>query len=197
METKFEIIETDDYVLAVSSEEIKKGDWCLSTDKNFIIKLVNLPAFSCDKKIIAYQPKGNAPELEGILEILVEDDVEKLAEEYVNDNYPDYLDLKERAAAIEDVIWGYKAATKVYSEEDMIAFSIWRGTTNTKDFHNCKNPREQFQLWKTLKQPKTPKWFVAEPKIEYTEDGLDYQSDELKTKTINGKTYLKGKFTNK
>jgi hypothetical protein len=39
-------------IYITSDEEIKEGDWCLSTDKNFIIKLVNLPAFSCDKKII-------------------------------------------------------------------------------------------------------------------------------------------------
>jgi hypothetical protein len=39
-------------IYIISNEEIKEGDWCLSTDKNFIIKLVNLPAFSCDRKII-------------------------------------------------------------------------------------------------------------------------------------------------
>jgi hypothetical protein len=39
-------------IYITSDEEIKEGDWCLSTDKNFVIKLVNLPAFSCDKKII-------------------------------------------------------------------------------------------------------------------------------------------------
>jgi len=39
-------------IYITSDEEIKERDWCLSTDKNFIIKLVNLPAFSCDKKII-------------------------------------------------------------------------------------------------------------------------------------------------
>jgi hypothetical protein len=40
------------HIYITSDEEIKEGDWCLSTDKNFLIKLINLPAFSCDKKII-------------------------------------------------------------------------------------------------------------------------------------------------
>lgn len=30
----------------------------------------------------------------------------------------------------------------------MIEFSIWRTSTNTEDFHNCKNIEEQLQLWK-------------------------------------------------
>lgn len=33
-------------------------------------------------------------------------EIEKIATDYVNDNYPDYLNPKERAAAIEDVKWG-------------------------------------------------------------------------------------------
>ena len=41
-----------------------------------------------------------------------EEDIEKLAKKYVDDNYPHYTNLKEKAAAIEDVIWGYKAALK-------------------------------------------------------------------------------------
>ena len=39
-------------IYITSNKEIKEGDWCLSTNKNFVIKMVNLPAFACDKKII-------------------------------------------------------------------------------------------------------------------------------------------------
>jgi hypothetical protein len=40
------------YIYITNDEKPKYRDWCLSTDKNFLIKLVNIPAFSCDKKVI-------------------------------------------------------------------------------------------------------------------------------------------------
>jgi hypothetical protein len=44
-------------------------------------------------------------------------DIEKLAEQYVNTNYPEYVNPKEKAAAIEDVCWGYnKAKEMLYTE---------------------------------------------------------------------------------
>ena len=51
---------------------------------------------------------------------LYEDDVQKLAEQYVNTNYPEYTNPKEKAAAIEDICWGYnKAKETLYTEEDI------------------------------------------------------------------------------
>ena len=47
-------------------------------------------------------------------------DIEKLAEQYVNTNYPEYTNPKEKAAAIEDVCWGYnKAKETLYTEEQV------------------------------------------------------------------------------
>jgi hypothetical protein len=40
------------HIYITNNEKPKYRDWCLSTDKNFLIKLVNIPAFSCDKKVI-------------------------------------------------------------------------------------------------------------------------------------------------
>jgi hypothetical protein len=84
---KFEIIETPDYILAVSDEEIKEGDYCL-IDKSEMSNELKSEIFKVDKilnershnlldntsgwrfsksyssKIIAYRPKGNAPELD-------------------------------------------------------------------------------------------------------------------------------------
>jgi hypothetical protein len=218
MQTKFEIIETDSYILAVSDEEIKDENWVitdlLSIYPSLIVKVKEeegilwtmnddkldvLP--DRDRKIIAYQPKGNAPELEGILEILVEDDVEKLAKEFVKTN----LKRSSQAAGVMiGFIEGYKAATKAYSEEDLVKIIIKSvqfglGLTEPQNEGQAKRNDKKLNNFidktiQSLNQPKTPKWFVAEYKTEYTEDGLDYQSDELKTTTINGKEYLVGTY---
>jgi hypothetical protein len=64
METKFELIETSDYILAVSDEKIKKGDFIVLTN-NEIIEAEEDDSFPKRKcKIIAYQPKSNAVELD-------------------------------------------------------------------------------------------------------------------------------------
>ena len=84
MKTKFRIIETAEYYLAVSDEEIKKGDkvyWTdpegLTSDLNTVISVseeilflsepnsseLECYVYEC-KKIIAHQPTGNAPELD-------------------------------------------------------------------------------------------------------------------------------------
>jgi hypothetical protein len=190
MQTKFKIIETDSYILAVSDEEIKEGDWCVYNSGEIIQYLVKLNTDNL-KKIIIYTPKGNALELEGLPllpEMVVEDD---------------------------------KAATKVYSEEDLRKAFLEgnkypQESKYLPDFY-LGNYFEKFL--QSLKQP-TPKWFVAEmeyyyhtSKDLYTDAGFvkctkeQYESikseiptcplkTELKTTTINGKTYLVGKFVN-
>jgi hypothetical protein len=95
-----------------------------------------------------------------------------------------------------------KAATKMYSEEDLrkaIQFVTDNYTIDSWQNYDKKsgvNMSSGAIADKFIQSLKQPKWFVAEYKTEYTEDGLDYQSDELKTTTINGKTYLVGKYLN-
>ena len=240
METKFKIIETKDYTLAVSDEEIKddccyvlwKGKICNSKRsclsstikveyfddtehaEQFGEKDTYVEVYKNDcKKIIAHQPKNNAPELDLPLlpEIDVKDDVEKLAEEYVIDEsyLPVYKEECKRA-----YINGYKAATKVYSEEDLrkaidfgIRYTDERMTTDIVseifDIDCSGNLEETTQLFtQSLKQLKTPKWFVAETTgggeyLAGTVGGNEIWAEypiALKTTTINGKTYLIGKY---
>jgi len=94
---KFEIIYTTNYMLVVADEEIKE----------------NL------KKVIAHLPLNNAPLLEGVMllpEVVVGDDVEKLACKYGNINYPMPYGY---VGSANDFFNGYKAATKIYSEDDL------------------------------------------------------------------------------
>jgi hypothetical protein len=206
---KLQRFETPDYILWVSDKEPE--DIGIVLHNNEILTLIDIDEFcsfkedggvgsirkSNCKKVIAHQPKGNAPELDLPLlpEIDVEDDVEN--QKWYKDAISVLKDEHSIKIAKICLKAGYKAATKVYSEEDLIEFSIWRSSTNTTEFHRCSNIKEQLQLWKSLKQPKTPKWFVAEMetlRIPYGDDGWKTIETGLKTTKINGKTYLVGTY---
>jgi hypothetical protein len=320
---KLKIIEVSDYVLAVSEEKVKEGDLILSIKTDNIFKADSIEYLDSHnmiedfdksfyinskyaKKIIAYQPKGNAPELdlpllpetisepfitedrvygidiqnyefdtspktwddkkfiseaeiqgnvyslEGFItafnkteinqdnliirfiksNIIVEDDVEELAKESnLKREFP------SRGYGEDEFIEGYKAATKIYNEEDLRKYTSILDDIQ-KDLADYQNEvgigmmdDDQWQQLfidriiasvtsyekLSLKQPKI-KWFVAEMEYFY-HSSKEFYSDagfikcskgqyegikkeiptcplktELKTTTINGKTYLVGKY---
>jgi hypothetical protein len=187
METKFKIIETEDYILAVYNEGITiKLRYLYNKIREDIKETYN----DFDEKIIAYQPKGNAPELDLLLlpEMVVEDDIEKLAEQ-------DRLDTGWEDSAnlpyISGFVRGHNAATKTYSEEDLRKAFIQGKHGGVTQVY-----MEFDEFIQSLKQPK-PKWFVAEMEEEcgFNSNGY-YSKIVLKTTKINGKTYLVGKYVN-
>jgi len=200
---KLKIVETEDYILAVSDEEIKedcliecngkiaKVDEILNEDSYPFLDKTTGWRYSLSEsfKIIAHQPKGNAPELGELPllpEIVTEDEIDfaEMFYSLLKQTYPTFDEWVEAKEYLK-----HKSATKIYSKEDLRkAIDIVRKDTYKRESVD--------KIIQSLNQSKTPKWFVAEYKTEYTEDGLDYKSDELKTTTINGKTYLIGKFTN-
>ena len=214
---KLQIIETPDYVLAVCDEEIKEGYCVHPITKNISLHHNTDNNLKGWRKIIAYQPKGNARELDLPLlpEMVVEDDVEKLAENaYVKHEVKDdKLSLDEQIQRSGGFIVGFKAgynaATKVYSEEDLRK-AFYFGTNegyNYRDLESADEEPEELseEDWdnfvKNLKQPKTPKWFIAEMDCGEVrqcvcENNSDCLKPIFKTTTINGKTYLVGTYLN-
>jgi hypothetical protein len=251
MEKKLEIIETPDYFFITDKSAIEIGGYGIHNneeyrnkywkhDKFILVKCTESNKVSIQEhwdNIIAYQPKGNAEELNlpllpeweediwqigNIISVTTTHDLEIRGEfpnhnEYINKGKQTYVGelierdkglclktncgkhfntqatywfgsiLRQEAKLIE------KAATKVYSEEDLRkALSILR------DYDGYKLSNDA--IIQSLKQPKTSKWFVAEMETPYTDGFTEdrvrrfYGKPEVKTTTINGKVYLVGKY---
>jgi hypothetical protein len=142
------------------------------------------------------------PNLGLLPEIVVEDDVESKINKALK-YWRSFDGEKQKGIAygLGLALEHYKAATKVYSEEDVRkAIEIGEKCiilNSRGSYLESKQLKESFI--QSLKQP-TPKWFVAEMETPYTdaftEDRIRrfYGKPKLKTTTINGKTYLVGKF---
>ncbi len=205
---KLEIIETPDYILAVSDEEIKDRDTNLTNGRD-IFDYRDVKEYSLEyanrywQKIIGYQPKDNAKELDGLpLLPEMENDVEKLLDE----KYPYEIgysvsDENSTIQAMREAFTeGHKAATKTFSEEDLRK-AFERGFSVATYLADYETEKEWSKFINSLKQPVAPKWFVAEhigkccgnQLIKQCIDCKKYKP-QLKTTTINGKSYLVGKY---
>jgi hypothetical protein len=214
MQTKFRIVETPEYILAVS-EKVKVDsiiEWYYEYDNSiplYQFTKETLPKEYYLPKIIGHLPKGNAPKLDLPLlpQMVVEDDVQNfivpLLKKKGDEN--NTIDLDAYALGLID---SYKAATKKYSEDDL------REAFRLGHFIEREDCRENFEKFvQSLNQPKPLKYFVAEagqiigckdPMVCLrgcnTVDGSCRQpiidKYQLKTTTIGGKEYLVGKYTN-
>jgi hypothetical protein len=226
METKLQIIETPDYVLVVSDEEIKNDEYYVSWETNYSTEpkeryVIYVRGSGLNgtnpKKIIAYQPKNNAPELDLPLlpEIVVEDDVRKLALTLYKEPLNKEGEVRTQLVGHGSTPFGfnkwfkafkkgYKSATKKYSENDLrsaIMQSFLSGVERIENYSEV-----EYGIIQSLKTP-TPKWFVAEIDggcLNYVGNGGDKcltpcdnmfcYPKGLKVKIINGKTYLVGTY---
>jgi hypothetical protein len=236
MSTKLRIIETPDYILGVSDEEIKEGErdfFIIANDRDKIwinhlervidceidpkhgkVLILSSGFIYADEgcKIIAYQPRKNAPELDLPLlpEIVVEDDVEKINKVAMNKWVGNLSKMKFSPEEIDKIteehsfyyLEGYKAATKVYSEEDLRkafqAGDTYRYHENGGFRSIPSDVLDEDEFIQSLKQSKTPKWFIAEMEDRETlarASGFSLKTDPvLKTIIIKGETYLVGTY---
>lgn len=175
MKNKLRIVETLDYLLAVSDEEIKEGDLVpvgrrlVTTQKNCgIVGYLSFDGVAFlyftekHKPVKAHKPKNNSPELDlPLLPEFFQDDVEK------------------------------SITTKVYSEEDLrkaIRYGFDVGFCSNSRNKIKNNLQSEDEFIKSLKQTKTPKWFVAE--MVDTKEVINYEYDG----TIDGCITWKQKF---
>lgn len=115
-------------------------------------------------------------------------------DEIIGKPLDDYIREKHNQDRCIGFMDGYKAATKVYSEEDAekIYMQGYMDAIDGKNHHN-----EKLSDYLQSLKPKTPKYFIAETKAIKSEvfrenDNAPYVV--LKTTTINGKTYLVGTY---
>jgi hypothetical protein len=137
-------------------------------------------------------------------EIIVENEVEKLCWRLFGGSF-EARGVESEEEADKTVSFGiecYKAATKKYSEDDLR--KAFEGGWKNGRFGNYPKNHKEYQpnfteFIQSLKQPKTPKWFVAEkekPSDSFRSWLKTFTEGNtmLKTTTINGKTYLVGTY---
>jgi hypothetical protein len=185
METKFRIVETEEYTLAVSDEKIKVGDIT-----PYVIKWTNRYEFfnsnngirkskvNMAKKVIAYKPKGNAYKLN--LPLLPDVEPRGFDEfEYTEDDLRKAINMAR----------GIKEGKETFTAEDI------SGSTEVCTY-GWKFEFDEDEIIQSLKQPK---WFIAE--MKHTKSEVFRENDNvpyavLKTTTINNKIYLEGTYLN-
>jgi hypothetical protein len=182
MKNKLELIHTPDYVLAVSDEEIREGWGIYFNEPTPTIEYLKNEEIDWNEeygwsKIIAYQPKHkDVPKLDLPLipEMVVQDDLENQIENYldVTEHYIELDDSGRRKYNDHYVTKCIKEFTEVYykpaSEETLrkvfehgILFKEMSVSTCTDAID-----AEFVALIKFLKQPKQPKYFIAEETVK-------------------------------
>jgi hypothetical protein len=177
---RYPVIKTDSYLLIVSDDKIRMGDYYI--DGYFFLRNVvvddseywsNRKEY---KKLIAHRPLNNAPHIDG-LDVLPpswrdngdKDDVEQLAEEHAEHQFKGISDRTSMFECKNDFKSGYQEAREKYkfTEEDMLQAAKYgyefRDTTSFPE-HNfedsCINNTKQWL--KSRQQPKYPIAFVTE-----------------------------------
>jgi len=189
---KHNIIETENYLLIVSDEEIKAGNFYLLIPEN-IVKLSRsgLPTNIREwAKIIAHLPLNNSPVLEGV-DLLppIEDEVDKLSEQEI----PYIMDTLR---------WGFKkgynkAKEKYkYTEFDIIkAFEYGWNQRHYGRIDENELLKIQKIFIQSLQQPKIPVGFECDMENKIAIDGHTVIGSEPKTTTNSqGQTVLVGKY---
>lgn len=181
---KTQLIMLDTPIIVSKPEQVKLGNWYYEFDNMIPIYQFakeTLPEHYRLPKIIAGIEGLPVIDWNGLEEEFGWVDVEKLANNYVNNNYPDYLIPIEKSAAIEDVIWGFNKAQslndKKFSLEDMLNLveHITNGyvinTWENRDYKTNKHKTSKEILDEFTQSLQQPKVFDIEVETE------DYKSN--------------------
>jgi hypothetical protein len=207
METKFKIVETENYLIATSTKDFETNYYYNEFDKALRIGTVRQ---LYHKSVVGYYSKDGSlkldlPLLPMLPEIVVEDNVEKLFNKSWMSRYSKFDSDIGKSFEL-----GHESATKKYSEEDMRnAIELSRVTYQDKSFGKTMFKYKPGEVIQLTKESKTPKWFVAEMEqvilkdpnscehyiaVGCIENTCTCYTFRLKTTTINNKTYLVGHY---
>jgi hypothetical protein len=126
------LINTGDYLLIVNDSEIKEGDWCIDHLGKLSRYYSELKEFKkYFSKVISHLP-NNSPILEGVDLLPLEDEVEKLANEYIK-GYEQHPPLYTKMGFIK----GYNKAKEKYkyTEEDLRKAMKYASEITNNKFH--------------------------------------------------------------
>jgi hypothetical protein len=191
MQTKFKIVETEEYYLAVSDEKpTVANQFIYETDtKSINITCSDYAPNDSDFVIVAYLPKNNAPELLY--------DVKISSDENVN------IQKVSRLPLLPKIVIEPKGFDEFqYTEQDLRkAFEFYAFSSISDQPYSDEELNQDFNNFKkSLNQSKTPTHFEAEISIDYVDGFTEgsarsfYGKPKLKTELINGKETLVGNY---
>jgi hypothetical protein len=200
---KYNLINTDNYLLVVDDSEIKEGDWIKWDNK--VLRAVDTTYLPITKKIMAHAPLNNSPILEGApLLPPLEDDVEKLASKHANlkssiHDYDENYFNSHGVATAKGFISGYNKSREKYkfTEEDVRYLIMHSFLIGVDRGHYSKEIEDR--IIQSLQQSKLPIAFECE--MEYIggdiNDSDDFDERDWGVKTIinsEGRTEWVGKY---
>ena len=173
-----ECLETPDYILWVSNEEIEQGDNNLTNGRD-IFNYRDFSEYSIEyanrywRKVIGYQPRKEnvKPLMLPLVPEMINDDVENLAE--INSEKHHYAFGQQSEFYQLGFIEGHKSASKRFSKEDILHLE-WlynRMKSVHKENENYDYMLKFKEIIKSLKQPK-PKWFIVKRVV--VSDDIDH-----------------------
>jgi hypothetical protein len=206
---KHELIKTENYLLVLSDENIKVGDWYLVNQYGRGLLLCTQPATEEDikhqrkydcKLIIAHLPLDGAPYLDGVDVLPDIEDNEIL--QYISKNYykvNSFDELNGELLAVCNAILNTKEAYK-YTEEDMERAiymgrkgKIYQVSHDEVDIDGTYTTQEIIQ---SLNQPKLPIAFECGMEVKEIENAAEVLNVSIPKTTTNseGRTEWVGKY---
>lgn len=194
------IIKTDNYLLIVSDEVIKDGDWIYNEEREpSILKCIGKGSLRGWAKIIAHIPLNNSPILEGV-DLLppLEDEVEKLSADYTEE----WCGKRKVDVYIHDAFkGGYNKAKEKYKYTDEDLRNV---IELARKFPYIKKGEIKFdttedEIIQSLQQPKYPIGFEMvmvdfEVDMGLGEECIQYGQYPKTTTNLEDQNVLVGKY---
>jgi hypothetical protein len=196
---KYNIIKTDNYLLIGSDDDIRRGlFYCVRTKNIFQDEGEDIHCWMGDIRIIAHLPLNNSPVLQGV-DLLppLEDDVEKLAEEFKSS----YKKVGVTDYEVSSFIVGYNKAKEKYKyTEEQLKTAIHKAIIFSEENRKITSGEYAVKFYKfygeliqSPQQPKMPVAFECEMVTMnkgYTEESdYPYQQCDIPKITTNSQGF--------